>query len=186
MADYRYYRTRMEAHAASPRARQWREQNSAVVHEVLERIRQEGALASADFEAPEGFRRGTWWNWKPAKRALEELFSSGELMVTERRGFQRVYDLAERVLPAGTETTPPSADELAGFVLRQAFRAHGVLALKDGIRWSLSNATAIASALNDLIAAGEVIRVRLEGRAIVASHGTRLPRFYGPCLAPCL
>jgi len=77
MADYRYYRARMEAHMASPRVREWREQHGAVVREVLERIRQEGALASADFEAPEGFQRGAWWNWKPAKRALEELFSSG-------------------------------------------------------------------------------------------------------------
>ena len=163
MTDYRYYRARMEAHAASPRARQWREDNAVVVRGVLERIRQEGALASAEFEAPEGFRRGTWWNWKPAKRALEELFSSGELMVSERRGFQRVYDLAERVLPPGIETTAAPADELARFVVLQALRAHGILNPKD-IRWSLSDAEARAGALEELMAEGVVIRVDIQGQ----------------------
>jgi uncharacterized protein YcaQ len=164
MADYRYYRARMEAHMASPRARQWREQHAAVMSEVLGRIRQEGALASADFEAPEGFQRGTWWNWKPAKRALEELFTSGEVMVSERRGFQRVYDLAERVLPAGIDTTAPPADEVACFALRQALRAQGILALKD-VRWSLCNLEAVTSALDELLAAGEAVRLDIEGES---------------------
>ena len=162
MADYRYYRARMEAHAASPRARQWREQQGPVMREVLERVRQEGALASGDFEAPEGFQRGTWWNWKPAKRALEELFSSGELMVSERRGFQRVYDLAERVLPSEIETTASPASEVARFALLQALRAHGILALKD-IRWSLIGMEAVTDALDDLLAEGSVVRIDIEG-----------------------
>jgi len=164
MANYRYYRARMEAHLASPRARQWREQHAAVLADVLERIRQEGALASADFEAPEGFQRGTWWNWKPAKRALEELFTSGELMVSERRGFQRVYDLPERVLPSGVETTAPPAGEVARFALLQALRAHGILAVKD-IRWSLSGAEATAGALHELLAEGIVVRLDIAGES---------------------
>ena len=43
----------------------------------------------------------------------------GELMVTERRNFQRIYDLAERVLPVGTDTTEPDEGELANFVIRR-------------------------------------------------------------------
>ncbi len=168
LAHYRYYRSRMEAHAASDRTRQWREEHGSVLRDVLERIRREGPLASADFEAPEGFQRGTWWNWKPAKRALEELFSSGELMVSERRGFQRVYDLAERVLPSEIETTAPPASEVARFALLQALRAHGILALKD-IRWSLSSAEAISGALDDLLAEGSVARIDVEGE----NNGTK-------------
>src|SRR6185295_14320826 len=42
---------------------------------------------------------GGWWEWKPEKRSLEVLFTAGELMIARRHNFQRVYDLAERVLP---------------------------------------------------------------------------------------
>jgi uncharacterized protein YcaQ len=106
MRDYRYYAGRMRSFASSDRARQFLADHAKLVREVLRRIRAEGALASADFAAPDGRKRGPWWDWKPAKAALETLFSMGELMVSRRRNFQRVYDLTERVLPAGIETAP--------------------------------------------------------------------------------
>jgi hypothetical protein len=68
-----------------------------VVNTVKTRIQQEGPLRSADFEHPE--KRGPWWGWKPQKAALDFLWRSGELMVPRRVGFQKVYDLTERVLP---------------------------------------------------------------------------------------
>ena len=70
---------------------------------VLKRIRDEGPLLARDFETPKGHSQG-WWNWKPAKRALEQLFMQGDLMIAGRDGFQKVYDLPERVLPPGTDT----------------------------------------------------------------------------------
>ncbi len=80
-----------------------------VVDSVLERIKNEGPLGSADFEGKKP--SGGWWGWKPQKRALEALFSSGELMVTRRDGFQRIYDLTERVLPGGVDTSEPTVEE---------------------------------------------------------------------------
>ena len=68
-----------------------------VVAAVRDRIAQEGPLKSSDFEHPD--RRGPWWGWKPQKAALDFLWRSGELLVPRREGFQKVYDLAERVLP---------------------------------------------------------------------------------------
>jgi uncharacterized protein YcaQ len=65
---------------------------------VLAEVRERGPLASRDFEDPRE-RRGTWWDWKPAKVALEVLFRRGYLAVDRREAFQRYYDLAERVLP---------------------------------------------------------------------------------------
>lgn len=53
---------------------------------VLERIRGEGPLMARHFEA--AARTASWWDWKPAKRALEFLFAGGELMVA-RQGFQK-------------------------------------------------------------------------------------------------
>jgi len=162
MGDYRYYLPRMRASAESQRARHWLAENAPVAQEVLARIRQEGALASADFEAPEGFQRGTWWNWKPAKRALETLFSMGELMVRERRSFQRVYDLAERVLPSGADTTEPPPDEVARFMVRRMLAAHGV-ASPGELRKGVGDRDAVEGALGELQSAGEVLPVEIEG-----------------------
>ena len=69
-----------------------------VVREVKARITGEGPLKSSDFEHPE--KRGPWWGWKPQKAALDFLWRTGELMIPRRIGFQKVYDLTERVLPA--------------------------------------------------------------------------------------
>jgi uncharacterized protein len=69
-----------------------------VVKGVKARIQHEGPLKSSDFEHPE--KRGPWWGWKPQKAALDFLWRSGELMIPRREGFQKVYDLTERVLPA--------------------------------------------------------------------------------------
>ena len=69
---------------------------------VLHRIREEGPLMSRHFESDH--KGGNWWDWKPAKWALQRLFLEGELMVSHREGFQRVYDLVERILPPETNT----------------------------------------------------------------------------------
>lgn len=68
---------------------------------LLEHIREQGPVRSADFEPAAGQGRSSpWWGWKDEKRWLETLFARGELMVARRDQFQRVYDLAERVAPA--------------------------------------------------------------------------------------
>ncbi|WP_158784294.1 winged helix-turn-helix domain-containing protein [Pantoea sp. BAV 3049] len=77
---------------------EWVENWQQEITELLEHIAQNGPVRSADFAAPEGQKPG-WWAWKPHKRHLENLFTAGELMVTERRNFQRVYDLRQNVLP---------------------------------------------------------------------------------------
>jgi hypothetical protein len=79
------------------------------MHEILARIAAEGALRTRDFEEARAGSSG-WWDWKPAKQALEQLFMQGELMVSARQGFQKVYDLPERVLPDWVDTREPTLD----------------------------------------------------------------------------
>jgi uncharacterized protein YcaQ len=89
----------------------------ALEREVLERLRAEGALPVRAFEG----RSGPMWGWKPAKRALEHLFAAGEVAIAGRQGFQRVYDLPERVIPKeALEAPAPTEDE---FKRRYALRA---------------------------------------------------------------
>ena len=84
-----------------------------IVDAVRKRIKTEGPLSSVNFEGNKP--SSGWWGWKPAKRGLEALFSAGELMVVRRDGFQRVYDLTERVLPSWVEISEPSEEERVKF-----------------------------------------------------------------------
>jgi len=128
ISDYRYYIPKMIGYreAKTAWAQRRLERAGHLLEPVLERIRAEGPLTSKDFAPEPGAQRGTWWDWKPAKIALELLFWRGELMIAERRNFQRVYDLAERVLPPGTATTVPDQGELGRFLIRRALAAYGV------------------------------------------------------------
>jgi hypothetical protein len=66
------------------------------------------------------------WNWKPAKRVLEALWNHGRLVVADRQGFQRLYDLAERVVPRKLLDAPePPTDELLRTLAITAVRARG-------------------------------------------------------------
>ena len=96
---------------------------------VLARIRDEGPLFARDFEDPRRKRAG-WWDRKPAKRALEQLFMEGELVSIERRGFQKRYELAERFLPSSVDLREPTVEEHADHLIDITMRAHGFATLR--------------------------------------------------------
>ncbi|MHB9031555.1 MAG: winged helix-turn-helix domain-containing protein [Anaerolineae bacterium] len=156
MQAYRYYRPRMEAYAASERYRAWYTANRDLAEYVLQRIEQEGALSSAQFEAPEDFKGGGWWHRKPAKTALENLFSAGRLMIRARSHFARVYDLAERVLPAEIVTTPASAEESALYAVESALRANGIITAEE-CGWQIADQALARQALLTLVEAGKAV-----------------------------
>ncbi|MSS72814.1 MAG: winged helix-turn-helix domain-containing protein [Candidatus Latescibacteria bacterium] len=160
MQDYRFFLPEMRAHADRPRTRQWLKQNARLAKDVLDRIRQEGPLGSADFEDPR--KRGPWWDWKPAKRALEVLLSTGELMVAERRNFNRLYDLTERVLPSSVDTTTPTPEEVARFVVRRLLGSLGIASVGD-LRWEISDRKGVSGAIREMVDAGEVTPAEVEG-----------------------
>jgi uncharacterized protein len=123
-----YYRRWMLDRLARPAKRhaEWRAEHHRLADAVLNRIRDEGALRSADFERTDG-RKGTgWWDWKAEKIALEVLYTLGELMVARRQAFQRVYDLAERVAGDWDDAATPSAEDSRSAKIRAAVRAMGV------------------------------------------------------------
>ncbi|MDQ0347258.1 winged helix-turn-helix domain-containing protein [Ancylobacter vacuolatus] len=86
------------------RWRSWHENGfETYVDHVLERVRREGPLMARDFEQdPAAGPRppGGWWNWHPEKTALEYHWRTGALAIAGREGFQKRYDLTERVIPA--------------------------------------------------------------------------------------
>ena len=93
--------------------------------EILAEIRDRGPLASRHFEGAAG---GGMWNWKPAKAMLDRLWNHGDLVIAGRQGFQRFYDLAERVIPRALLDAPvPSEAEVLRTLAERAVRARGAL-----------------------------------------------------------
>ena len=104
----------------------WMTEHAAGIQELLAHIAENGPVRSADFEHP---RKGAggWWEWKPHKRHLEGLFTAGEVMVIERRNFQRVYDLTHRVMPNWDDARDGLSQEQAeAIMLRNSARSLGI------------------------------------------------------------
>ncbi|MGZ8302999.1 MAG: winged helix-turn-helix domain-containing protein [Telluria sp.] len=124
--DYGLFRHRM----LDPQAMGWKysetwmRERSADVEQVLAHIRANGPARSSDFERTGG-KAGGWWEWKPEKRSLEVLFTSGALMIARRHNFQRVYDLAERVHPEWDDSQMPGMDETRRQFVLRAVKAIG-------------------------------------------------------------
>ena len=126
MEHYRFSLPRM--HQLNGERHWFKDSDSKLMHEILARIASDGPLRARDFEDTRQSNSG-WWDWKPAKQALEQLFMQGELMVSARKGFQKVYDLPERVLPGWVDTRMPTLDEFAAHLIDTSLRAHGFVTL---------------------------------------------------------
>jgi len=146
---------------------------------VLEEIRARGALGSRHFDG--AAKQGEMWGWKPAKRMLELLWNHGELVVAGRQGFQRLYDLPERVLPRELLDSPtPAEPERLRELVARAVRARGVLT-ESGVveHWRLRGGTArIRAAVDSLVADGVLERHEVEdgGAPVLVPGGTELDR----------
>ncbi|EYC51927.1 hypothetical protein AZ34_13235 [Hylemonella gracilis str. Niagara R] len=142
----------------------WMETHHKDIEALLAHIRAQGPVRSADFER-KGAAKGTgWWDWKPEKRHLEVLFTTGRLMVAERRNFQRVYDLAERVLPDWDDRRDlPTPEAAQAAMVRRSCQALGLVKagwVADYYRLKRGKYDAALHALAD---EGELTPVRIEG-----------------------
>ncbi len=122
--------------------------DTRVMQYVMDTIRNEGPKRAGDFEN-EGKKPGSWWNWKPAKLALERLFMQGDLMICERNGMLKKYDIAERVLPATVDLSVPSPVEFAEYLVKTYLRAYGFTGIKQ-ITY-LKTGAAVRSNVNEIL-----------------------------------
>lgn len=162
MRDYRFALPRM--HDVRSGQERWiRCRDRALMARVLDRVRAEGPLQARDFEAPQGRRGAGWWDWKPAKRALEQLFMEGELMSVGRVGFQKVYDLAERALPPDVDTRMPALEEYAEHLIERQLAALGCASTRVCVyqRYTPGLRAAVDAALTSAAAAGRLLPLDL-------------------------
>jgi hypothetical protein len=183
MASFRLCLPRMRRLTASTRG--WwadiRRRHQRLYGPVLDRIRDEGPLPASAFRDPDGPPRGSWWDWAPAKHVLEDLFDQGTVLVHDRVNFERRYDLAERVVPAGTDTSEPTAAEAARELTLLAARHLGVATAADLADYYRLAPAEARAALAETVAAGLLQEVAVEGwaRPAYLLPGTPVPRRLG-------
>lgn len=134
----------------------------ALAARVLDEVRRRGPLPSRAFE---GKGRGGMWGWKPAKRMLDALWTAGMLAIAGRSGFERLYDLPERVLPPRVLDAPvPPEDEALDALAVKAVEARGALTVagvRDHYRLEETRA-ALAVRLARLVDEGRLARVEVD------------------------
>jgi uncharacterized protein YcaQ len=129
---------------------------------VMAEITERGALSSKDFHDPRD-ERGTWWDWKPAKHALNILYDRGYLMVDRRVNFQIYYDLAERVLPDSAEPPTKTVDDFPAWAVGRGVGYLGVATarqVRDYHRLSMAETRAGLEAVEN---EGKLVPVAVEG-----------------------
>ncbi|MFA0442819.1 hypothetical protein BCU70_21790 [Vibrio sp. 10N.286.49.C2] len=160
MKDYRFTLFRKQAFKNGSQ-RHWYQSDVALMEQVYSRIKAEGPLLAKDFEGSGYKNKG--WGTKPAKRALECLFMQGDLMITERRNFHKVYDLTERVLPSAIDTRVPTDREYAQFLLTQYLTANGIGRLSQ-MTYLLKGIKPVVTVLiNEMLEDRRLVSVNIKG-----------------------
>lgn len=128
MCDYRYALRRMHA-IRTGESPYFRGGDPQLMKQILARIRADGPMRMRHLD-PGTKEAGSWWNQGPGRRSFETLFMRGDLMVCERNGMEKSYDLAERCLPDDVDLRVPTLGEYATYLFETTRRSHGVFTLK--------------------------------------------------------
>ena len=144
--------------------REFMREHKAFIKRTLAEIEQRGSLGAGDLSEG-GKGKGSWWGWSEGKRALEALFWTGEITTATRRGgFERVYDLTERVLPAAVVNAPtPPREEAERQLIGIAARAMGVATAQDLRDYFRMEVAGFETRVRELVEAGDLIPVEVKG-----------------------
>ena len=129
---HQHWRPRFRRHADRARIRGWWQERlgedpEPLLRRVQDRIRRDGPLRGRDLEEEKREEGGgAWWNWQPGKAALEYLWRTGRLAVSGRDGFEKIYDLVERVHPETTKHRDPDPEAHRTWACREAIDRLGV------------------------------------------------------------
>ncbi|MBZ9885909.1 winged helix-turn-helix domain-containing protein [Mesorhizobium sp. CA10] len=155
----------------------WGRERKEMIDEIYREVADRGPIAASDIEGHKG--NGGWWGWSEAKHAFEWLFWAGRITTAYRRGFERYYDLPERVLPQAVLDLPiPSVEDAHRELLRISARAHGIATygdLRDYFRLAPGDTK---DRIEELVDAGELLPVKVEGwdKTAYLHKDARFPR----------
>ena len=103
-----------------------RSERGAYMRKAFAELAERGPIAAAELSNP-GKRSGNWWGWGDGKMTLEHLYNSGLVAIAGRRGFERLYDIADRVIPRAALDAPvPPREEAMKQLICLGAKACGV------------------------------------------------------------
>lgn len=135
-----------------------------LMEQILDRAEREEALMVGDFENDRVEASSGWWDWRPAKVALERLYLDGSLMIRRTKGFQKVYHLPLDLIPQETDLTMPTDEEYAHFVIHRTLGALGIASIKE-MSWRARyvKGNLIKQELGKMTQSGDVKMVIIDG-----------------------
>ncbi|WP_192362988.1 winged helix-turn-helix domain-containing protein [Mesorhizobium mediterraneum] len=155
----------------------WGRERAAYIEDIYREVVERGPIAASALEGQKG--NGGWWGWSDAKHAFEWLFWAGRITTASRRGFERLYDLPERVLPPAVLALPvPSPEDAHRELLRISARAHGVATASDLRDYFRLSPADINGRIEELVDTGDLLPVRVEGwdKTAYLHKDARFPR----------
>ncbi len=165
MRDFRFSLPRKQA-IANGEISHWYERDKRLMNSILKRIAAEGPLMAKDFE--HSGKKTSDWSSKPAKRALENLYMQGDLMIPRRVNFHKVYDLTERVLPNDIDTSVPDPDEHTRHLITRFLEANGLGLPAEMAYLRPKTKPLVASTLLHLVSDGKLVEVNVSGQRYYA------------------
>ena len=135
-----------------------------LMKQILDRVEREGALMVGDIENDRLEASSGWWDWRPAKVALERLYFDGRLMISRTKAFQKVYDLPLNLVSQETDLTVPTDEEYARFVIRRTLGALGIAYVKE-MAWRARHVKGnlVKKELEKMVQTGEIKIVTVDG-----------------------
>ncbi|MHB1510574.1 MAG: winged helix-turn-helix domain-containing protein [Acidimicrobiales bacterium] len=148
MEDWPFYE--FQRHARRERGHRWHKLDNTyeACKIILDRLRSDGPLTANELGGAK--KGGPWWDWSDTKIAVEWLLDIGEVVCAKRRGFQRVYDLPDRAVPAELLEITIEPDHQMLHLLRQAARALGVATARDLATYTGVKSAVVSSLAGDL------------------------------------
>lgn len=148
------------------------------IDDILRQISDHGPVTSATVGEDEQRSNGGWWNWHPSKAALEYLWRTGEVSVSGRENFQKVYDLTERVIPQHHLGQAFDPEETVDWAARSALDRLGFATSGEiAAFWDLITPAEAKDWCHRALAAGTLVEVLIDGadgnpRKAFAAPGT--------------
>ncbi|MGE3249964.1 MAG: winged helix-turn-helix domain-containing protein [Hyphomonadaceae bacterium] len=175
------FRWRMQRVANGEGRKHWTAYQKAdrgFLDSVVDELRERGPLSASELSEA-GERKGPWWGWSEGKLAMEYLFMVGRVTTHSRRGFERIYDLPERVHPTHVLEAPtPDPQEAVRELARRALCAMGVATSADIADYYRLPPERMKQAMSELVEMGAALPASVPGwkNAAYLDPNARMPR----------
>jgi uncharacterized protein YcaQ len=144
------------------RLAQFGRERADLIEETYRKVAADGPVAASDVDGAKG--SGGWWGWSDEKHAFEWLFWAGRITTASRRGFERLYDLPERVIPAAIFESPaPEPADAHRELLRISAQALGIATIGDLRDYFRLSPADVKDRIPELVESGELLPVSVKG-----------------------